>query len=599
MSAPRSSEPQVSLAGALRLAYRLLPPAQRRVVIFLVGMMVVNGFTEVSGIAGILPVMSVAANPDAMNTTPWLHRLHQALGSPPAPRFLGELAGGFIGVFLVVNCCRAFTTWLGLRFSFNTSHALGTRLLASYMGRPYAWLRARNSAELSKDVLSEINLLVENIYIPITEICTNGLASLMIALTLLLLDPRVALGTGLGLVGMFALVYQINRNALARNGELRDRLNAERFRAVHEALYALREARLLSRRGQFLARYAGHSRNYNDALASGDLIWELPHFFTEILALTALVGALVYFSWTGQGGAVAWLGLYIMAIWRMVPSLQNLYRNLARIRFFTPALVRLAAELEVAVPPAPEGLERLPLGSGLQLEEAHFAYGERPVVQGVTLQLRRGARVALVGETGSGKTTVADMLAGLLPLQQGGLRVDGQLVGETDMPRWAASVGYVPQEIYLSDASVAENIALGFSDPDPDMVRQAARAAQLDDIVQALPEGYATRLGERGAALSGGQRQRVGLARALFARPELLILDEATSALDEATQARVLEALRALPDLTTLVIAHRSEVIRACDEVLMLSGGRVVARGTFDQLADGSPEFSALLRHGG
>lgn len=589
----------MKLTEAFRVAYSLLPAAPRRAAWVLVVMMFVNGFVEVSGIAGILPLISMASDPGSIERNEWLARFYHQLDFHDPNRFLLFLGISYMGLFVLVNVVRAITMWLGFRFTFQVSHLLGTRLLRSYLTRSYSWLRQRNSAELSRDVLQEIHALVENVYLPYTEIFTNGLAALMIALTLLILDPVLALGTGLGLFGLFSLVYYVNRHQLERNGRLRDDINSLRFRAVHEGLYALREARLLGRREGFLRRYEGLSKTYNDATVTGELIYELPKYLTEVLALAALLGALLYFALSGKGQAVAWLGVYIMAIWRMVPSLQQLYRNVARIRFFAPSLQRLYVEFEAPLEPVALHAQPLPLGRGLHLEQVSFAYPGRQerALHEIDLELLRGQKVALVGETGSGKTTVADVVAGLIRPSTGEVRIDGQPLQADQVPNWQINVGYVPQEIYVSDDTLAANIALGVppEQVDREAVEAAGRAAHLEEFVAQLPAGYDSTLGERGASLSGGQRQRVGIARALYHKPELLILDEATSALDEVTQRRVLESLDAAHEgLTVLVIAHRLEVVRACDRIYLLAGGRVQASGSFEELLDRSPEFRAL-----
>lgn len=589
----------LSLAEAIRTAYALLSVRSRRVASLLVVMMFFNGFVEVSGVAGILPLMSLASDPTVLERSPWLHRIYSEMGFTSPQRFLLFLGCAFMGLYVLVNVSRATTAWLNFRFTFDVSHQLANRLLRSYLSRSYLWLRQRNSAELSKDVLTEMQALAENVYLPINEVFTDGLAALMIGTGLLVLEPGLAIGTGLSLGLLFGMVYQVNRRQLQRNGELRDRINSHRFRAVHEGLYALREARLLSRREAFLQRYFHLSRRYNNASVTGELIYELPKYLTELLALSALITALLYFSLNGKAAAVAWLGLYVMAIWRMVPALQALYRNLARIRFYSPILQRLAAELNAPLEVGGPFERPLPLGSGVALRDVSFAYnGEQgPVLRNISLQIARGQRVALVGETGSGKTTVADIIAGLVPPTAGALEVDGRALDSQQLAAWQANVGYVPQEIYISDDSVAANVALGIAGEalDQQALERASRVARIDEFVQELPNGYHSKLGERGAALSGGQRQRIGIARALYHGPELLILDEATSALDEVTQRRVLEGLDAgSADLTVLVIAHRLEVVRSCDCIYLLSGGQVAASGTYDELLASSAEFKAM-----
>ena len=589
---------ELTLGGGLKTAYRLLPPTSRRLAAVLVVVMFINGLVEGAGVAGIMPFMSMASDPQAIQRDPLLRWGYESLHFSDDHSYLIFLGVSFVLLFALVNLIRGITMWLSLKFAYHVSHRLGVKLLQSYLGRSYLWLRNRNSSELSKDVLHETEQLTRNVYLPIAEIATNGLATLMIGTGLLVADPWVALGMGGALMGLFSLIYRVNRAQLARHGEERDRLNSLRFRAVNEGLYALKEARLLVRREQFLDRYRGYSRRYNNSLASGEMIYELPHYLTEAVAVAGLIGSLVYFALRYPGQAMAWLMLYVMATWRMLPSLQNMYRNLARVRFFLPSLERLAGELVQPLTTS-EDVSPLPLGHGLKLEKVQFSYPgvSEPVLVDFSLEIPRGSRVALVGSTGSGKTTVADLVAGLLVPDQGQVVVNGQPLTPDSRTHWQCNVGYVPQEIFLSDDTVTANIGLGIEKVDQAAVERAAQAAQIHDFILEMADGYQSMLGERGAAMSGGQRQRIGIARALYHAPELLIFDEATSALDEVTQRKVLESLQEVSrDLTVLVIAHRLEAVKTCDTICLLENGRLLATGSFEQLLASSAQFQAFVQ---
>lgn len=593
-------EKQLSLSGGIRTAYQLLPARSRRLAAMLVVAMVVNAVVELAGVGGIMPFVSLASDPQAVEKTPWMLGLYNRLHFSDHNHFLIFLGALFIALFALVNLVRGITMWLSLKFAYHVSHRLSMQLLESYLSRSYLWLRGRNSNELGKDVLHETEQLTRNVYLPLAEIATNGLAAIVIGGGLLIMDPWVAIGTGCALMGLFSVIYRVNRGQLSKNGEVRDEYNSRRFRAVNDGLYALKEARLLARREPLLARYTKISRVYNMALASGEMIYELPHYLTEAVAVAGLIGSLVYFALRYPGQAMAWLMLYVMATWRMLPSLQNMYRNLARVRFFLPSLDRLAGELREPLTYISTE-ETLAIEQAIELEDVHFTYPSvsEPVLSGLSLKLPKGSRVALVGTTGSGKTTVADLVAGLLVPDQGAVKVDGTVLDDKKRAAWRRNIGYVPQEIFLSDDTVSANIGLGINPKELDKaaIERAARAAQIHDFIQELPQGYQSVLGERGAAMSGGQRQRIGIARALYQSPQLLIFDEATSALDEATQRKVLDSLQEVSrDLTVLVIAHRLEAVRTCDVICLLEGGKLVAQGSFDELLAHSAEFQALVQ---
>ncbi|MBS2039799.1 ABC transporter ATP-binding protein [bacterium] len=590
----------LNLGGGIRTAYQLLPAKSRKLAALLVVAMVINAVVELAGVGGIMPFVSLASDPQAIDKTAWMAYLYRHWNFHDHNQFLVFLGAAFIMLFALVNLVRGITMWLSLKFAYHVSHRLSIQLLESYLSRSYLWLRGRNSSELGKDVLHETEQLTRNVYLPLAEIATNGLASLVIGGGLLIMDPWVAIGTGCALMALFSLIYRVNRGQLAKNGIERDHFNSVRFRAVNEGLYALKEARLLARREQFLERYTRISRRYNQSLASGEMIYELPHYLTEAVAVAGLIGSLVYFALRYPGQAMAWLMLYVMATWRMLPSLQNMYRNLARVRFFLPSLERLSGELKEPLSYVSVD-ETLAISHSLELENVHFSYPSvsEPVLRGLNLKIAKGSRVALVGSTGSGKTTVADLVAGLLIPDQGLVKVDGQQLDDKKRAAWRRNIGYVPQEIFLSDDTVAANIGLGLNPKhlEDSRLEQAARAAQIHDFIQELPQGYKSPLGERGSALSGGQRQRIGIARALYHSPQLLIFDEATSALDEATQRKVLESLQQVSrDLTVLVIAHRLEAVKSCDVICLIENGKVVAQGTFEELLAHSSQFQELVQ---
>ena len=592
-------EPQQTLGGGIRTAFQILQPESRRLAGGLVVAMVINAVVELAGVGGIMPFVNLASDPHAIEKTPWMMSLYQRWGFTEQNQFLIFLGAGFIALFALVNLVRGITMWLSLKFAYHVSHRLSIRLLESYLSRTYLWLRGRNSSEMSNDILLETENLTRNVYLPLAEIATNGLAAVVIGGGLLIMDPWVAFGTGGALMILFSLIYRVNQGQLARNGEVRDNYNKRRFRSVNDGLYALKEARLLSRREQFLKRYTKISRTYNNALAGGEMIYELPRYLTEAVAVAGLIGSLVYFALRYPGQAMAWLMLYVMATWHMLPSLQNMYRNLARVRFFLPSLERIAAELRE--PLSYISVEHtLPIQESLELKDVHFSYPSvsEPVLSGLSLKIAKGSRVALVGITGSGKTTIADMVAGLLVPDRGQLLIDGEALDDKKRAAWRRNIGYVPQEIFLSDDTVSANIGLGINPKELDQARveKAAQSAQIHDFIQELADGYKSKLGERGAALSGGQRQRIGIARALYQSPQLLIFDEATSALDEATQRKVLESLQEVSrDLTVLVIAHRLEAVRSCDVICFLENGKLVAQGSFDELLAHSSQFQALI----
>ncbi|HXE73665.1 MAG TPA: ABC transporter ATP-binding protein [Candidatus Nitrosotenuis sp.] len=587
---------------ALRQMFDLLSARDRRRAGWLVALMLVKAVTELTGVASLVPLVAVASRPGLAQSNPWLAWLHDSLGFSSDGAFLVFLAVAFVALFVLTNAVNAVTFYQCYRFCFRLSHELACRLLAVYLCRPYPWFLRQNSSELAKNLLGEVDRTVASVILVLVTIAARGLTVLFLCVGLLWLDPLVAVTTAVATSALYVLIYRHFNQRMNECARGYTEANRLRFKTVLEGLSAMREARALARGPFFLEAFRGHSRRYNDLMAAEHLIGNMPSYVTEPLAIAAIVAVLVYFAARGQAeSSVAMASLYIMATWRLVPALQKIYENAVGLRVNVPLLARIHAELTgegEAV--RPRLWPRLPLRQALRLEEVSFAYGDVPVVRQVSLEIPRGTSAALVGRSGAGKTTLADLAAGLLVPQEGRVTVDGQPLEGEALRRWQGSVGYVPQEIYLLDDTVRRNIALGVPDEeiDEEAVMRAATMAHIHDfIVGELPQGYDTVLGERGVILSGGQRQRIGIARALYMDPELLILDEATSSLDNLTERSVIEAIEELAGRKTLlVIAHRLSTVKGCDRIFLVEEGRVVDSGPFAQLLAASAPFQELAR---
>lgn len=582
---------------ALQKVLAIMSPSSRRRAGILFVFMLFNAVVEVTGIASLLPFVSLASKPELATENPFMRSVYNTLGFAEPRAFLIFLGLVFLFTFVVVNTCAAVTTWLSVRLGFHISHELSCELLNRYLGRPYPWLLSRSTSDLAKDVLDEIDGLVRNLILRMAELFTSGLASLFIVVAIIVLDPVVALSTALVLTVLYSQIYRFYRIRLTETGEERKDVNRLRYKVVTEALSSIKEARLPGRLPAFLGNYKKYSEIHRDALTAGETIAEIPRYVTETLAIGSIVGVLIYLVNERSGQAVALLTVYAMATWRLVPAVQGVYRQAVRIKLYLPALDTLSRELAEPNPHLDKVEARLPLTQSLRFAQVSFSYTEAPraALRSLEMTIAHGSWTALIGKSGAGKTTLAEIAAGLLRPTVGEMLIDGRPLALESMACWWQSVGYVPQEVYLVDGTVVENIALGFEGDEIDRaeVERAARIAQIHDFVTGeLESGYDSVVGERGVSLSGGQRQRLGIARALYHRPDLLILDEATAALDVATEKAVLGALKEL-DTTVLFITHRLDTVKVCDQVALLSEGQLVYLGDREELSN-SPHLAAL-----
>jgi len=595
--------------GALRRVIRLLTPRERRNGALLLGLIALMALFEMIGVAAIMPFLAVLADPGMIESNRPLAALHARLGAPDPTQFLLWLGLGAIGLILLGALLRTLTEFAMNRFIQLQVHSLGVRLLSVYLRQPYEFHITRHGGALQKTVLSEAERVVSSVIWPGLLLIANGAVLVAMAALLVSVDPVVAAAVA-GVLGLtYGLIYLGVRSPIRRVGVDSVRADAARYEAAGEALAGIKDIRLRGVERFYLDRFARPSERLARAQAFTHTIANVPKYAVEAVAFCGLVAlALALMLRHGGAGTAALgaflplIGLYAFAGVRMLPAVQGLYRGATMVSFGDAALDSVARDLSAdtrlppspATPPAP-----LPLTRALVLDAVSYRYPGAPApgLTEISLTIPAGSSLGVVGRTGAGKTTLIDLLLGLLTPSQGRLLVDGTEVTAARRAEWAASVGYVPQDIFLLDASIAENIALGLPHDqiDPARVARAARLAQLTPVLDALPEGLATRVGERGIKLSGGQRQRVGIARALYHDPALLVFDEATSALDSATEREVMAALNELAGTRTIVmIAHRLSTVEHCDAIAVMEGGCLVGLGSYGELIATSPQFRAI-----
>jgi ATP-binding cassette, subfamily B, bacterial PglK len=435
----------------------------------------------------------------------------------------------------------------------------------------------------------------------------HGAIAVAIAALLILLEPVGALVAGGIALFCYGFILLFANRSLARLGRIRGTANQERFQVAQEAFGGLKEVKVLDLEDSYLQRFREPARRMADAHARAVITAELPRHALEGIAIGGML-AFVLWLLAVRGGqlesVLPVLGAYAFAGARLFPELQQVFRSLARMRFGRSALDELYADLHasdatLAPLPAMPSEPRLRLTRNLVLRNITYTYPEaaRPSLLDLSLEIEAKTTVGLVGETGAGKSTVVDIILGLLAPQSGDMLVDGTELNATNVKRWRRSVGYVPQSIYLADKSLAENIAFGVPAGEIDFqaVERAARTARLHEFASQLPAGYQTKVGERGARLSGGQRQRVAIARALYRDPDVLVFDEATSALDTATEKAVLEAVEQVGrEKTIILVTHRLSTLRRCDRIFILEDGRIAGAGVYNDLASGNRAFQRI-----
>lgn len=588
-------------------AIDLLTKSERKRASLLMSMILFMALLDTLGVASILPFMAVLTNPQIIESNYIINlafQFLQSFGIETPQHFLFVL--GLLTFLLLITSLafKALTTFAQARFALMREYSIGKRLIEGYLHQPYSWFLNRHSADLGKVILSEINAVIHGGMMPLMALIAQSSIALSLLILLVIVDPLLALTVGFVLCVFYGVILGMTSSLLSRLGRVRVKANQERFTIVSEAFGAAKEVKMCGLEQVYAERFAVPAEIYARGQATTHVIAQMPRFVLEAIAFGGVLLIVLYLM--GQSGslsaALPTIALYVFAGYRLLPALQQIYGALTQLRFAGPALDALQADLRSlqTLPDGEPNFKYVPLTHAIELKQVTFSYPNAtiPTLKGLNLCVPVNSTVAFVGATGSGKTTVIDIILGLLDPQSGSLIVDGQEISSVNRRQWQRTIGYVPQQIYLSDDSIAANIAFGVNvkDIDQKFLERVAKIANLYDfITNELQEGFNTIIGERGVRLSGGQRQRIGIARALYRNPQVLVMDEGTSALDNLTERAVMEAISNLGhSITIILVAHRLSTVRQCDQIYLMEDGFIKAKGNYGELLLNSKQFNLM-----
>ncbi len=600
---------------AIQKCWELLPRNYRWGLFGLFTLMNLNALSQLVMVGSILPFLQAISDAGRLEGGRAMQLLHRIWEPPDHTSLLIALGALVIGAVVLANLIGALHSILAARFSAKLNTCLSTLLLRSYLLRPYTYYLNRNTSEFLRNIFSEVYLVTGGFIGTVMNGITRLLTITGLSLLLIVVSPWIALGAGFFFAASYTGIYFLLRRKLSEAGKKRAECDNLRYKAVSEAFGTLKELKVLRREDYFVRAFEEPSQRYFRHQERAALYSSLPKHVVETLAFAGMIGValILLHQHDGVAGALPVLGVFGVAGYRLLPAIQGFYSCFSRLRYYRESVDKVYSECAPlltggstpALQWAQGGSEsgrsvRLPLKRELELRAVTYSYpkSERPAVHEVNLTLPARSRIGLCGKSGAGKTTLADILLGLLEPQAGEMRVDGIPVDETNRSDWQRNCGYVPQEIYLADDSVRRNIAYGIAPEtiDEARIRDAARLANIDTFIETeLPAGYDTEVGERGIRLSGGQRQRIGIARALYHDPDVIVLDEATSSVDTETERVIVEAVESLAGRKTIImIAHRLSTIRRCDRIVLVEDSRIAATGTFDELATDNSHFRRM-----
>ena len=593
----------------IRQLFLLLTPRQVRQFYILQLLVIVMAFAELVGIASVAPFMALVGDISLLEQNSVLSQLYQFSGVENPMDFVFYTGLAVLLTLALSTIISMYTIWRLSLYASRVGTEVADRLYAHYMQQDWLFHTSGSSAHLTKQISSETVRLTDYIIQPLMQMNAKIVLAIVISVSILIYDPAIAFSGLLLFVCAYFILYRIVRKRLHVNGYNMSYVITERFRLMNEGFGGIKDVLLLNRSEDFVERFQKSGRTFAYARASNSAISQIPRYFMELIAFGAMIGLVLLLIKLHEGNlgtVLPVLAVYALAAFKLLPALQQIYYSIAEIKGNAAAFEAIKEDLAQSFNDkqsvAKEVSSNILLKNQIVLTNMSFSYPGKSslAVRDVNMTIPVNSLIGIVGSSGSGKSTVIDLLLGLLTPQQGELCIDDICITEKNKRAWQNTLGFVPQSIFLSEGTIAENVAFGLPSKDInlDQVKKALQLANLTDLVEQLPKGLNTKVGERGVQLSGGQRQRIGIARALYHEASVLIFDEATSALDGITEKIIMEAIHDFSGKKTIImIAHRLKTVQKCDTIYLMEEGEIIDQGTYQYLLENNLNFREMAKH--
>lgn len=598
------------MLGLIKQLLLLLTDKQLKRFYLLQILVVVMAFAELLGIASIAPFMALVGDISLLETNSIFSYFYQISGIESPTDFL-FYAGAIVLVMLTISTLVSMlTVWKLSMFGAHIGTELADRLYRYYMQQSWQFHASGSSAQLTKQVSTEAARISMDIIQPLMRMNAKLVLALFISISIVIYNPVIAL-LGLLIFSLsYFLLYSLVRKKLVDNGQKLSDVSTQRFRLMNEGFGGIKDILLLNRSHDFIERFQKSGRVFARAQGANIAISQVPRYFIELItfgAMVSLVLVLLKLHSGNLGEVLPILAVYALAAFKLLPALQQIYASVTQIKGNIAAFEAVRDDLERSfetqnVNTGTSKLNEMSLKHSISFKDIEFSYPnkDRAAVSNVNMSIPANSVIGLVGSSGSGKSTLIDLLLGLLIPQQGCIYIDDVRITATNKRAWQNLLGFVPQSIFLSEGTIAENVAFGVLKKDINFqqVENALYLANLNELVEQLSDGINTKVGERGVQLSGGQRQRIGIARALYHEAEVLVFDEATSALDGITEKIVMDAIHEFSGKKTIVmIAHRLRTVEKCDLIYLMEQGKIMDSGTYKELIKNNIKFREMAEH--
>lgn len=566
----------------------LLDKKQKNTMAGLVLLMIIGAALQTAGVSMIMPVVSVVMDKEALHEPGLLNHMFLLIGGGSELRFTVIIMAALIAVFIVKNLFLYYQQKVTFAFVYTNQFRTSERMMKNYLRRGYEFYLNADTAVVQRNITSDVNNMYALI-LALLQLASDGIVFVFLVTFCFMQDPVMTILIASVLLVLLVLIKNVLKPILRKAGEDNQNYYSGLFKWISQTVQGIKEVKITCKEQYFVSEYVKCGKGYVDAVQKYSLYNNVPKLLIEAVCVACMMGYMIFMTAAGvdTDDMITTLTAFAAAALVLLPCVNRVNNQINNISYFEPFFLGVSDNLQDEISGektdmtfATDHDEKLPVGQKIEMKDIVYAYPntDKLIFDHANLTIPVGASVGIVGTSGAGKSTIVDILLGLLEMQEGKILADGVDV-KTKYRAWLKNIGYIPQMIFMLDDTIRKNVAFGVPEDkiDEDRLWGALKEAQLDEFVKTLPDGLETSIGERGIRLSGGQRQRIGIARALYNNPEVLILDEATSALDNDTEAAIMESINRLQGKKTLIIiAHRLQTIEKCDMVYRVENGKAV-----------------------
>lgn len=566
----------------------LLDKKQKRTMLFMVLMMIFGAVLEACSVSMVIPVVGVVIDENSIQKYEIVRNIYNALHMQSITQFALLMMTALILIFIIKNIYLYWQLKLMYRFVYTNQFRTSERMMKNYLRKGYEFYLNADTAVIQRNITSDVNNMYALI-LSLLQLISEVIVFVVLLGVMVASDWKMTVIIALPLLATLFIIKKVVKPIMNKAGKENQDFYSGLFKWISQTVQGIKEVKIAGKEQYFTEEYIKCGRGYVNAVQKYTLYNSIPRLLIETVCIASLVGYMMILVSQGESvkEVTAVLSAFVVAAVRMMPCANRINNQLTSMAFYQPFFMGVSDNLQDEISGentdmsfAEVAKEKLPVKKSIELRDItyHYPNAEPLIFDHANMEIPVGAAVGIVGASGAGKTTVVDILLGLLDIQTGGVYADGVSIKE-NYRSWLKNVGYIPQMIFMLDDTIRKNVAFGIvgEEIDEERLWEVLKEAQLDEFVKSLPEGADTSIGERGIRISGGQRQRIGIARALYYDPEVLILDEATSALDNDTEAAIMDSINSLHGRKTLIIiAHRLQTIEKCDMIYRVENGKAV-----------------------